>query len=108
MRERKSSEKKRNQNGMRIPKREQRKRRGIHTLRSHLTDGKISLGNLNASEKSAAPGKRRAKQRDNCTNHQYHHPWTPQPETLGWGLSTETHAPEVSSGERMRVGCGES
>jgi len=29
---------------------------------------------------------------------------TPQPETLGMGLSVETQALEVSSGERSRVG----
>ena len=30
--------------------------------------------------------------------------WMPQPETLEQGLVTETQAPEVSSGERNRVG----
>ena len=32
------------------------------------------------------------------------HPKTPQPETLGWGLDTETQALEVSSWERTMVG----
>ena len=35
-------------------------------------------------------------------------PQTPQPETLGQGLGTETQAPEVSSRERTRVGCVET
>ena len=35
-------------------------------------------------------------------------PWTPQPEMLRRGLSTETQALEVSSRERTRVGCVET
>ena len=35
-------------------------------------------------------------------------PWTPQPETLRWGLSAETQALEVSSRKRTRVGCVET
>ena len=33
-------------------------------------------------------------------------PRTPQPEMLQRGLGAETQAPEVSSGERSRAGCG--
>ena len=53
--------------------------------------------NLKASEKSVAAGLRRAK-KENHTDHPYHHPWTMQPETLRWGLGTETQASEVSCG----------
>ena len=41
-------------------------------------------------------------------NHWYFCPWTPQPETLWWGLGTETQALEVSSRERTSVGCVET
>ena len=51
---------------------------------------------------------RRAKQKGRHTDHEYHHPLTPQPETLGQGLGTETQASEVSSGKRTRVGCVET
>ena len=44
----------------------------------------------------------KANQRDSYTNHKYHYPQTPWPEMLGWGLGTETQAPEVSSKERIR------
>ena len=60
---------------------------------------------LKVSEKSAAAGLRRAKQSASRTDHLHHHPQTAQPETLGWGLSDETRAPEGSSRERTRVGC---
>ena len=61
-------------------------------------------------KKSTAARMRRAKQREreSCTNHQYHHPQTPQPETLRWGLGTETQTLEVISGERTRAGCVET
>ena len=65
-------------------------------------------GNLKASEKSTAAGLKRAKQKESHTNHQYHCPWTPQPEMLRWRLDAETQATEVSSGERTRVGCVET
>ena len=60
-------------------------------------------GKLKDSWKSIASGQRRAKQKESHTDHWYHHPGTPYPETLWWGLGTETQALEVSSGERNRV-----
>ena len=39
-------------------------------------------------------GLRRAKQNERCTDHHYHHPPEPQPETLGRELGTETQALE--------------
>lgn len=60
------------------------------------------------SEKSAATGMKRAKPSESHTDHWYHCPWTPQPETLRWGLDAETQALEISSRERTRVGCVET
>ena len=59
-------------------------------------------------EKSTVAGLRRAKKSESQTDHQYHHPLTPQPETLerGWGI--ETQGLEVSSRERTRVGSVET
>ena len=51
---------------------------------------------------------RRAKERENCIDHQYHFHGIPQPETLGQGLSTKIRVPEVSSRERTKVGCIET
>ena len=58
-------------------------------------------------EKSTAVGLR-VKQNESSTDHQYHRPQKPQPETL-WFLSvgTETQTPEVSYRERTGVGCRE-
>ena len=56
-------------------------------------------------EKSVAAGLRRSKQKKSYTDHWYHCPQTPQPETVRWGLGAETQASEVSSRERTRVGC---
>ena len=44
-----------------------------------------------STEKSAAAGLRRAKQSERHAEHLYHHLWTPQPETLRWGLGAETY-----------------
>lgn len=68
---------------------------------------------LQASERSTAAGRRRATQRESGTDHWYHCPQTPQHETLGQGLGTETRAPEVSSrgqfqGEDYAWLCGDS
>ena len=49
---------------------------------------------LKVTEKSSTAGLRRAKQNERCTDHHYHHPPEPQPETLGWELGTETQALE--------------
>ena len=64
------------------------------------------MGSPKASERSAAAEVRREKQRESCTDHGTS-PGTPQPETLGWGLGTETQSSEVSSGENTRTGCVE-
>ena len=55
--------------------------------------------------KSAAAGLRRAKESESHTDYWYNLPWTPEPETFGWGLGTETQVPEVSSEERTMRGC---
>ena len=62
---------------------------------------------LKVTEKSTAAGLWRAKHSE---LHRKSAPlaWTPLPETLRWGLSAETQAPEVISRERSRVGCVES
>ena len=60
-------------------------------------------GKLKDSWKSIASRQRRAKQKESHRDHWYHHPGTPYPETLRWGLGTETQALAVSSGERNRV-----
>ena len=63
---------------------------------------------LKVSKKSTAAGLRRAKQRESCTDHRSHCPHTPQPEMLGQELGAETQAPEVSSRQNTRLGCGET
>ena len=61
---------------------------------------------LKVGEKSTEAGLRSAKQTESRTAAQQ--PQTPQPEIVGWGLGTETQAPEVGSGERTRIGCVET
>ena len=46
---------------------------------------------------------RRAKQKESLTDHKYHRPQTPQPETLRWRLGSDTQALEVRSSKRTRV-----
>ena len=49
------------------------------------TEGPRSLG-----EKHSSCTEEGKAERESPTNHQYHHPWTPHPETIRWGLGTET------------------
>ena len=51
-------------------------------------------------EKNAAAKLRRAKENEGCIDNWYHCPWTPQPETLGWGLGAETQTSELNSKEK--------
>ena len=63
---------------------------------------------IKASEKRGVAELKWAKENQSLTDHQYHCPWTPQPETPGWGLGTETQALEFSSKEGTRVDCVET
>ena len=68
--------KKMNQERTSTPKRVLVKRKGIHTPEppNWLGDQPEKRRILKASEKSASKGLRRANQRENCTDHWYHHP----------------------------------
>ena len=67
-----------------------RKRRGIHTLGSHLTDGEMSRGRETTKprkEKHSSQTEEGKAQGENHTDHQYQNPWTAQPDTgRGWAL----------------------
>ena len=60
------------------------------------------------AEKSAAARLRKAKKINSCTDTTAPLPQTLQPVMLRLGLGAETQAPEVSSGERNRIGCVET
>ena len=55
-------------------------------------------------KKSTAAGLRRAKQRENCTDHQYHHLGHYSLRHSGGGLAL-SRVVEAISGEKTRIGC---
>ena len=75
----KNRERGRNQDGSITPERELRKKKGTHTLGSHLTDLGDQPGqrDLKATKKSTAAGLRQAKQRESHKDYWHHLPWTP-------------------------------
>ena len=62
---------------------------------------------LKVVEKNTAAELRRAKSRESHIDHQHHCPQTPQSETTGQGLGSETQAPEDSSREDEGWVCGD-
>ena len=80
------------------------KRKGTHTLGSHLIDRKISWDRgTSKSQRKAQQLDWRGQSRVRAEQTSVPQPQTPQSEMLGWGLGSETEAPEVSSRERTCV-----
>ena len=92
---------------MGTPERELWRRKGSHTLESHLLDRKINrIGESPDAEKSAAVSQSSEKQRELNRSSELL-AQSPKIEMLGWGLGTKTSAPEVSPWERAGGGgCG--
>ena len=98
-----------NQDGTRTSDRELWKKKGTHTLGSHLTDWDISQ----YGQTLKLPRKYRSWTDEGKEEWKpYRSSAPPQqtlyPEIIIWGLGTETQVPEVSSGERTKVGCVET
>ena len=90
-----------NPSGTGAPKRELRRRKGSRTLESHLHGGKIKRTREISrcrEENSSKSEYGKADQEPNGPSELWAQ--SPKIETPGWGLGTETSAPEVSPQER--------
>ena len=90
-----------NLSGKGAPERELRRRKGSHTLESHLHRGKIKrIGGISRcrEECSSKLEYGKADQEPNGPSELWAQ--SPKIETPGWGLGTESSAPEVSPRER--------
>ena len=86
--EQKKKRGKRNQDGTDIHERELWKRKGIHTLGSHLTDREINWDGGTSKSPRKAQQLGRAKQSESCTDHLHHWPRHQRLRCLGgfWAL----------------------
>ena len=91
--------------GTSIHERELWKRKGTYTLGSHLINwisAKMEGPQSHREKHSSGTEEGKAEREPHRSSEPL--AWTPQPETLGWELGTETQDPKVSSGKRTRIG----
>ena len=98
-----------NPSGTGAPERELRRRKGSRTLESHLHGGKIKrTGGISRCREECSSKLEYGKADQEPNGPSELRAQSPKIETPGWGLGTESSAPEVSPRERAggRLGGG--
>ena len=96
-----------NLSGTGAPERELRRRKGSRTLESHLHGGKIKrTGGISRCREECSSKLEYGKANQEPNGPSELRAQSPKIETPGWGLGTESSAPEVSPLERARERLG--
>ena len=102
-------ERERNQDRNSTLEREARKRKGSHTLEAPYLMGRSSeMEGPQSCRETCSSRTEEGKVEWEPQRSLVPPPRTLQTEMLSWGLGMDTQAPEVSSGERTRLGCVET